>query len=226
MSQGARASGRRPGWAFPVLVAGILLVATPFAAAAEDARQGECDLGVALALEGEPARAESLFISLLSHSPGDARALTNLGNLHLLRGESEVALTFYGQAAAADSTDAGIVLNEATALLLLGDEDGAQERARLGVRMAGGPLNAAELLGLRYEGPQTEAAKGAERAYLSKEEVLALLRAAAGRVPADSAKTVGAAGRAQPKKRAPVWRSAGPRASDGSDSAALVYWKR
>jgi Flp pilus assembly protein TadD len=212
-----------------VLIGGVILVASSRAVAAEDPHQAECDLGIALALEGQPAQAESVFISLLSHSPRDSRALTNLGNLHLLRGETEVALTFYGQAGATDSMDAGIVLNEATALLLLGDEEAAQERARLGMRMAGGALSAASLLGLRYEGPETEAAKGAERTYLSKEEVLALLRAAAGHVPADSAKaagTAGSAGRTQLKKRAPVWRSAGPRASEGEDSAALVYWKR
>jgi tetratricopeptide (TPR) repeat protein len=208
------------------MAAAALLVAAPCARAADDSHRIECELGVALSLDGESSRAESVFISLLSHSPGDARALTNLGNLRLLRGEAGVALSFYDQARAADSTDAGIVLNEATALLVLGDEESAQERARLGIRMAGGALGAASLLGLRYEGPETEAVKGAEKTYLSKEEVLALLRAATGRVPADSTRVATPPGAAQAKKRAPQWRSAGPRAGEGEASATLVYWKR
>lgn len=211
------------------LGAAIILVTAPRAHAADDARQIECDLGVALALGGESARAESVFISLLSHAPGDPRALTNLGNLHLLRGEVGVALSFYDRALVVDSMDAGIVLNEATALLLSGDDEGAVERARLGIRMAGGVLDAASLLGLRYEGSEPVAARGAKKTRLSKEEVLALLREATGRVPTNSTRpatppstAVGTKG----KKHAPEWRSAGPRAGEAETSASFVYWKR
>ena len=85
--------------------------------------EAECDYGITLALSGNPARAESVFVSLLSHSPGDARALTNLGNLELMQGEPDVALVFYGRAAQIDTADAGIILNRAVALMILGDED-------------------------------------------------------------------------------------------------------
>src|SRR6266481_7519779 len=57
--------------------------------------RAECEYGIALALAGADARAESAFVSLLSHVPGDARALNNLGNTHLLRGDLDVALAFY-----------------------------------------------------------------------------------------------------------------------------------
>src|SRR5439155_1382297 len=54
--------------------------------------RAECEYGIALALAGADASAESAFVSLLSHAPGDARALNNLGNTHLLRGASHVAI--------------------------------------------------------------------------------------------------------------------------------------
>ena len=92
--------------------------------------------------------------------------------------------------------------------------------------MAGGPHAAGYLLGLQYSG--AERAKAAPQTYLSKDEVEALLRAAAGRVPSDSVSLVPdstATNRATRARRAPVWRSAGARAGD-QDAAALVYWKR
>ncbi len=229
----------RSGWARGAIAGACLaltvaamVAASSLSYADDDSLSNECELGIALAFSGEMARAESVFISLLSHSPRDARAYANLGNLHLLHGETEVALSFYAQARASDSTDAGIVLNQATALLLLGDVEAAEARASLGVKMAGGALAAAALLGLRYDGTDAEMAKGAEKAYLNKDEILALLRAASGHVPSDSTKiaaptdTSAAARAARAKKRAPVWRSAGPRAGDSEASATLVYWKR
>lgn len=196
--------------------------------AGADAARGECELGITFALLGRPAAAESAFTSLLSHAPGDPRALTNLGNLAMLRGEAGLALVFYGRAREADSTDAGIMLNEATALLLLGEEELATARAAEGVRGAGGAKAAAGLLGLRLP-EDAEAAKAADRAYLGKDEVLELLRAAAGKVPVDSARAAGAASdtsAARGRKRAPVWRSGGARAGASADAATLVYWKR
>src|SRR5262245_58227659 len=41
----------------------------------------ECEYGITLALSGKSTAAESVFTSLLSHAPGDARALANLGNV-------------------------------------------------------------------------------------------------------------------------------------------------
>ena len=65
------------------------------------------EYGVTLAIGGEEARAESVFVTMLSHTRGDARALNNLGNLRLLRGETGVALAFYDRALRGDSLDAG-----------------------------------------------------------------------------------------------------------------------
>jgi len=191
--------------------------------------RAECEYGIALALAGADARAESAFVSLLSHVPGDARALNNLGNTHLLRGDLDVALAFYEQASEADSSDPGIVLNGATALMLRGDEDEAQTLAAEGVRRAGGVRQAALLLGLKAPESSSDTPKAGDRAYVRKDEVLALLRAAAANVPADSsrAKPSGVSGApARARKRAPTWRSAGARGAEGTDAAVVVYWKQ
>jgi len=188
----------------------------------------ECDLGITLALLGRSAAAESVFTSLLSHAPGDPRALTNLGNLALRRGEAGLALAFYERAGEADTADAGIVLNQAAALLALGEDELAQIRAAAGVQRAGGTEAAAGLLGLHLGETAPAAHKAGDRAYVSKEEVLNLLRAAAGKIPADSVRAGGAAGDslATRGKKPPVWRSAGARAGVMPDGATLVYWKR
>src|SRR5437867_8312464 len=109
--------------------------------------QAICEYGIISALNRDLGRADSMFVWILSLSPGDPRALTNLGNLALLRGEPDLALAFYGRAALADTSDAGIVLNAATASMLLGDEEAASARAAEGTRMAGGIREAASLLG-------------------------------------------------------------------------------
>jgi hypothetical protein len=164
---------------------------------------------------------------LLAKAPGDARALTNLGNLNLMRGESDVALAFYERAAASDTADAGILLNEATALLLVGEDEAAAERASVATRRAGGAQEAARLLGLRVE---ADVPKAAGTAKVSQEEILGLLRAAAAGVPADSvAKPAGTGsgpGAKPPSaRRAPVWRSAAARAGS-QEAASILYWKR
>lgn len=212
-----RARGRRPALVILLLAAAW----APRAAGADD--RGECEYGITLALLGRAAAAESVFTSLLSHAPGDARALNNLGNLAMLRGEVPLALAFYGRAGEADTADAGITLNQATALLLLGDEEQASVRAADGVRGAGGARAAAGLLGLRYAA--TDVPKAADRAYLGKDEVLDMLRAAAGRVPADTTRAASDSTTTRTKKRAPAWRSAGARAGATADASMLVYWK-
>ncbi len=121
-----------------------------------EALSRECDYGVTLALEGRCAAAESTFLSLLTHAPGDARALNNLGNLSLLHGELEAAHGFYARAARTDSLDAGILLNDATALLLQGNDESAESLARQAIALAGGVDRAAGLLGLS---PRRAAAK-------------------------------------------------------------------
>ena len=216
--------------AVAVSVAGPVGAAVPAAAAADFSRQrAECEYGVALALAGADAGAESVFVSLLSHAPGDARALNNLGNVHFLRGDLDVALAFYARAGEADSLDAGIILNEGTALMLRGDEDEAEEVAADGVRRAGGLRQAALLLGLKAPDTLGNTAKAGDRAHVRKEEVLALLRAAAAGVPADTsrARPGGTPGRpVRAGKRSPTWRSAGARGAEGTDAATVVYWKQ
>jgi len=179
---------------------------------------------VIYALNADSAAAESVFMSVLSRSPGNPCAYNNLGNLHLQKGRVQVALRLYHLAEQGDSTDAGIVLNEATAELMQHNDEAAAERAAVGVRMAGGPSQAASLLGLTYYGPPSS--KEAGPTYLSKEEIEALLRETAGRVPTDSTRAQTSAPKKDKKGGIPVWRRAGPRANDGTPQIALTYWKR
>ena len=187
-----------------------------------------CELGITYALSREEAAAESVFVSLLSRSPGDPRALNNLGNLRLLRGDVDLALAFYARAGEADSTDAGILLNESVALMIGGDENVARERAAEGARRAGGPDEAARLLGLRYAASEDGNPGAGDPAQVSRDEVLALLRAATQAVPVESTHTAhtAAAGKTGAQKPIPAWRSAGARGAEGSDVGAVIYWKR
>ena len=215
---------------FVPVARGVAAVVAASGAAVDSTRmRNECEYGIALALAGADSSAESAFISLLSHAPRDARALNNLGNISLFRGDLDVALAYYAQATEADSSDAGIILNEATALMMRGGEDEAQEQAAEGVRRAGGLKQAALLLGLKTPDSERDAHKAGDRPYVRKDEVLALLRAAAAGVPADSSRAKqhwkkgphpGAA------KRRPTWRSAAARGTEGTDATAVVYWKQ
>jgi len=227
----------RPGRA-AVLLFVLMLVVPSVAAVSEGGSEATDDTalraeyGVTLALGGRMEEAERVFISVLSEDPESAGTLNNLGNLHLARGDVDVALAFYRTAALADSTDAGIVLNWSIALMLLGDETGAEAEAARGLEMAGGAEAARIILGLpRGERPD-ENAKAADRAFLTQEEIAALLDAAASSVPSDT--TASARGDsasavsgttsetvAQPK----TWRSAGLRASEGSELPTMLYWK-
>lgn len=196
----------------------------PGFAAASPPASDRADMGVTLAMSGELARAESLFVSMLSDTRGDSRALNNLGNLKLLAGDLGVALAFYDRAARGDSTDAGIQLNRATALLLMGDDARANDAAAVGVRLAGGLEAAQALLGLRNEAAPERAGK---QAFVNRSEIRAMLKTAAAAVPNTSAKPAAGAGTASPKsKGGTTWRSAGPRAADQSDAANVLYWKR
>jgi tetratricopeptide (TPR) repeat protein len=214
---------------------GIALIALHFLAqgvscSGAESFDAECDYGITLALSGNLAGAESVFVSLLSHSPGDARALTNLGNLELVQGEPDVALVFYGRAAEIDTADAGIILNRAVALMLLGDEDLAAAEARRGVNRAGGERKAASLLGLRYgESARSsiDTDKADETSYVSKGEIAGLLSAALQNVPVDSARTGGQKGpETGERKPTRTWRAAGTRAAEKNVVADVLYWKR
>jgi tetratricopeptide (TPR) repeat protein len=196
----------------------------PGPALASQPAADRADMGVSLAMSGELSRAESLFVSMLSDTRGDARALNNLGNLKLLNGDLGVALAFYDRAARGDTADAGIQLNRATTLLLMGDDARANEAAAVGVKLAGGLENAQALLGLSNE-PAPERAD--KKAYVNKSEIQAMLKNAASTVPnAASKPATGSSATTAKSKSGTAWRSAGPRAADQSDAANVLYWKR
>lgn len=209
-------------------VAVALLSAADIPAQSEESvTEAKSQLGVALAVSGQTAKAESVFVSLLSDVRGDARALNNLGNLRLVRGDLGVALAFYDRALRGDSADAGIHLNRATALMLMGDDERAQESAARGVKIAGGVAQAEALLGIRSDRADKAPGKAAEKKYVSKDEVRALLLQASKSVPSDTQKAgAPAAAPADGKKKAPTWRSAGPRATDAGEAVVVLYWKR
>lgn len=213
---------RRVGMAWAVLA--LLVAASPqFAVGAPPDTRGE--YGVTLAISGEEARAESIFVTMLSHTRGDARALNNLGNLRLLRGETGVALAFYERALRGDSLDAGIHLNRATALMMIGDEQRSAQAFAIGVKLAGGVDRAQALLGLPPDKQPTD--RAAKKTAIDPEQLRAMLRRAATSVPKDSVRLLdSAAGLGAAGKRPSAWRSAGARASDGSDTPQLLYWKR
>ena len=201
----------------------VLVSASPLFAAQPDPR-GE--YGVTLAVSGEEARAESIFVTMLSHTKGDARALNNLGNLRLLRGETGVALAFYERALRGDSMDAGIHLNRATALMILGDKVRSEQAFATGVKLAGSVDRAQALLGLPPEnGAPVD--RAARKTAIDAEQLRAMLKHAATAVPKDSVRMVDSGiSSAGANKHASAWRSAGARASDGEGTPQLLYWKR
>jgi Flp pilus assembly protein TadD len=196
-------------------------------ASSDSAAARRSEYGIALAMSGELRDAESVFVSLLAASPGAARALTNLGNLRVVNGDLGVALAFYGQALRADPGDPGIVLNRATTLMLMGETEQAEAEAARGIALAGGEAAAARLLGLATAKPRVQ--RASDKPYVSQQEIRALLRAAAARVPGDSLKPAAAdsaKASSRGKSSARTWRSAGPRAGDGGEIASVLYWKK
>jgi hypothetical protein len=144
-----------------------------------------------------------------------------------------LALAFYERAGKLDSLDAGIVLNQAVALMLLGDQEMAERRASRGIEIAGGVREASSLLGLRRTEQEAEdrgADKSAEKPHIAKNEIASLLSAAKQSVPADSTQAGGKsqsqAQSKQPGQPARSFRSAGTRASGESVVADMIYWKR
>lgn len=212
---------RRTGFAWAA-VAVLLSLSPRFAVGAPTDPRGE--FGVTLAIGGEGARAESVFVTMLSHSRGDARALNNLGNLRLLRGEIGVALAFYERALRGDSLDAGIDLNRATALMMIGDKDRSAEAFARGVKRAGGVEQAEALLGLPPEKQPTE--RAARKTTIDPERLRSMLRTAASSVPKDSARQSDSKAARTAAGSRTAWRSAGARSSDGGETPQLLYWKR
>lgn len=202
-----------------------VLAMASFAPAGADSRETN-EYGISLALRGSVARAESIFTGLLSTSPRDPRALNNLGNTYFLRGELDLALAFYNRAFRSDTGDAGIRLNRASTWLMMGDPDRASVEAAEGVARAGGEREAASLLGLRSEGGSAAPGKAAEAAWVNKGEIRALLAGAARKVPVVDTANARRSQTAQDAARKRNWRSAGPRGSEGTDAAGVLYWKR
>jgi tetratricopeptide (TPR) repeat protein len=200
-------------------VTALVISLGPASAWAADDRS---EYGVALAMSGEEARAESLFITMLSHTRGDARALNNLGNIRLLRGEISVALAFYDRALRGDSLDAGIHLNRATALMIIGDAEGSTNAFARGVKLAGGVEQAQALLGIQPEKGQGQEQRSAKKTTIDPEQIRAMLKESAKSVPTA---TVQPAAKGKGKTTS-AWRSAGPRAADGSETPGILYWKR
>lgn len=242
MEQRPRSSTALMAAVAALLLAALVAAFVPSMAHAQDARAvaadseaarssenaSRCEYGIALAMSGDLEQSESVFVSILSDSPGDARALTNLGNLRVLEGDLDVALVFYNQAAKAADEDAGVKLNRATTLMLMGDMNRAELEAAEAVKQAGGEEQAASLLGLQAE-PGADSARGSDKPFVSKQEIRALLSAAKSRVPGDSLDTAAASDSTKAqgaKSKKTTWRSAGPRAGDTGDIAAVLYWKR
>jgi len=213
----------------------LLVTMSPGSPRAAEPADGRSDYGVSLAMTGEESRAESLFITMLSHTRGDSRALNNLGNIRLLKGETGVALAFYERALRGDSLDPGIHLNRATALMVIGEKERSAEAFARGVKLAGGLENAQALLGLppdrtasdrtasdRTASDRTASGdRAAQKTMIDPEQLRQMLRTAAKSVPSEPASRT-----ARTARTASAWRSAGPRGADGSDTSHLLYWKR
>jgi tetratricopeptide (TPR) repeat protein len=192
----------------------------------DDPWKTECDYGITLALGGQIDEAESVFTSLLSHEPGSSRALTNLGNIQVIRNELDVALSFYERAFESDTTDGGILLNRSIALMLMGEEELARAEAREGIRMSGGITPATSLIGLRPTDVEGGALRAAEKLHVSKEEISALLSLALKSVPSDSTQDSLSAELPAEKKPTQAWRSAGARAAQQTEVGSVLYWKQ
>lgn len=228
MSPHPRAVGGRGGRAMCCAGLGLsLLLGALVASAGTDPSAAKCELGILRAYEGDLASAESLFTAVLSASRGDARALTNLGNLALLRGDPEVALGFYDLAILTDTLDGGIRLDRAIALAQSGRESESLAEARAGIRLAGGLREAGDLLGLRPSAPGGEDPPRASlmEMHLTQAEVRALLRASLEVQPPDSSGLGASPG--HQRIRSPLRTTiAGARAAALEfEPAASMYWK-
>lgn len=195
----------------------------------------QCDYAITLALRGESAGAETVFAGVLSESPGDSRALNGLGNIQFYRGKPEVALAYYDAALEADTADAGIRLNRALALRLLGRPKEAAAERDSAIRLVGGRSAAAALLGLRI-GDSEEGRVGSEISArvpvlqparrtgkpvrIGREDVRQFLLSTVV-VPADSTMHI-----VRSPGKSSKSRPAGSRASDETELVMVLYWKR
>ena len=215
-------------------VAACLLAGSPARAAdvGGTARDSDCAQGISLALRGDLAHAEAVFRTMLNRAPRDPRALNNLGNIYLMRGQPRMALGSYRVAMLQDPRDPGIRLNEASAYHFLG-EDTAQALMRAAIHRAGGLENAARLLGIHMPRQASPEVRGAERPRANRDEIQQLLLRAAATVPsrapaADSARKSGQRRAESGRVSVPGGTRAADLASPDDSSAveSALYWKR
>jgi len=205
-------------WA-PGVALGLVLcgVAVSHAGAPPDRVTLRSQLGIIYAQQGQVDDAKKEFVKLLEEPNGRAAALTNLGNLAVLDGDVNVALENYNQAAALDTSDAGILLDLGLALKSAGKDADADAVIARALTKAGGQEQAAYLLGVKSD---DDTSKG-KVTKLSGEEIKALLSKASSRTPAVNAST---SAKDQPRTQV-VSRPGGARASDVSATPSTLYWK-
>jgi tetratricopeptide (TPR) repeat protein len=171
-------------------------------------------LGIIYAQNGMHDEAKQEFMKLLEVPQGRSAALTNLGNLSFLNGEVQVALESYQQAAALDSQDPGILLNQGLALKMLGETEEAEKIFTAAVEMAGGVDKAAYLLGL-HTADDTGRGKVSK---MTADEMRAML------VKADTTSLKSAEKTAKQDKPQVTTRPGGARAAEAVGEMNL-YWK-
>jgi tetratricopeptide (TPR) repeat protein len=217
------------------LGAGIARGSSPPSAVSPPPADGLLDRGLVHVHAGELRQAESLFVAQLSRSPRDARALTNLGNLALLRGDRDRALAFYDLAVGADSLDAELRVNRAIVLGLLGAEDESRQEGAEAHRLAANRSREA----LRQALPQPVAPRDTGRvlappgarfwptrtagalAERTPDEIRTLIEEAVGGLG-----SAGSAARAVGPRRPDRPRSPGAKADELLDPRVFLFWKR
>jgi tetratricopeptide (TPR) repeat protein len=180
----------------------------------------ENQLALIHALEGKFSEARAGWERVLAARPADVPALVNSGNLDLLEGGPDRALTRY-DAALAVERDPGVLLNQGLARWSKGDEAGADRSFEAALTLLTDPAEAERLLGLS----KATAGQGSPR-RLTAEEVRQRLRVAAARVPKPGVKPASEA--LSPRGERPikvVSKVSGSRATDRKDLAQVVYWK-
>jgi len=201
-----------------VAVAADAPAAAPVAAPAAPADPValRAQLGIIYAQNGQRDRARQEFVKLLEEPAGRAAALTNLGNLAFLDGKVEDALESYGQAAALDAKDPGVLLNQGLALKQLGRSAEAEKVFAAAVQMAGGVEKASYLLGL----PAVEDTGRGKVSKMTADEVRQMLLKAKSGVPATT--TTGKPAESNTKVTS---RPGGARAAEVAVGEQNLYWK-
>lgn len=211
-----------------LVVACLFFSAGSSGSAAEDAAL-RMEYGVTLALTGDLEQAEAVFSSLLAPGAEEAAAWCNLGNIHLVRDEPDVARDMYDRSLELAPEAWGVVLNRALAKMLLGDAQGAREDAARAAQGSGGSDKALALLGIEANSAPAPAADGERATLLTEEDVRALLVSALSTVPADStgesASLEAAPSGGGQQAPATAWRPAGTRSAGDEDLARMLHWQ-